>query len=116
MPVIPQDPFGQVKSEKGNINPLPSEVKAFHDRSDRDSGIAAEHHTLGSKRGQASPGDHIHDGKGCRKLSTMPIIENQTLTISGQINPATVAQVDAMLDQVIQWFATLGFTINDTRI
>jgi len=115
MPVIPGDPYGPIKAEKGNINPTPAEVKAFHDRSDRDSGIAAEHHTLGAKRGQSSPGDHIHDGKGCRRL-TAPFLENTNVTLTGKLTPATVAEVDALVDQLVTWFALMGFTITDSRI
>jgi hypothetical protein len=108
MPVTPGDPFGPIKNERGSVNPTPAEVKAFHDRSDRDSGIAAEHHTLGSKRGQSSPGDHIHDGKGCRKLG------GQTFTLTGLNAPATVANLDTIVDQLIVILQTF-VDITDAR-
>lgn len=43
---------------------LPSgqSVNDFHGRSDVDSSLFAQHHTLGSGRLQASPGNHTHDG------------------------------------------------------
>lgn len=68
MPVIGGDPFGQVRDEKGNSNPAPDEVRAFHTRSDADSAPTAQHHTLGTKRNQATSGDHIHDGINSRLL------------------------------------------------
>lgn len=43
---------------------LPSgqSVNDFHGRSDVDSSIFAQHHTIGLTRTQASAGDHTHDG------------------------------------------------------
>lgn len=38
------------------------DVDNFHARCDVDSSQTASHHTLGSKRNQASPGSHVHDG------------------------------------------------------
>ena len=43
------------------------EVSLFHTNSDVDGSSKALHHSLGSNRGQASPGDHTHDG-GTSKL------------------------------------------------
>ncbi len=47
--------------------PSSKEVALFHTNSDVDGSSKAQHHTLGSNRGQASPGDHTHDG-GTSKL------------------------------------------------
>jgi hypothetical protein len=38
-----------------------------HESSDVDSSRRAKHHTLGTARNQASPGDHIHDGVVSKK-------------------------------------------------
>ena len=46
----------------------PDEVNKLHSRSDVDKGWNSQHHTLGPKRGQASPGDHGHTGHTSRKL------------------------------------------------
>lgn len=70
MPVINNDPFGGIKGEKGSLNPSPSEVRAFHERSDSDSAPTAMHHTLGTKRNQASAGDHIHNGINSRLIGS----------------------------------------------
>lgn len=39
------------------------EVNALHINSDKDSSAGAQHHTLGIKPTQASPGNHTHNGK-----------------------------------------------------
>lgn len=44
------------------------EVKRLHNNSDIDESPRAQHHTLGILPNQASPGDHIHDGRTSRKL------------------------------------------------
>ena len=56
----------------------PSEVNKIHARDDVDKSAFAHHHTLGPKRGQASPGDHIHDGKTSKKIG-----QGLGLTITG---------------------------------
>jgi hypothetical protein len=38
------------------------EVNALHINSDKDSSTQAQHHTLGIKPTQASPGNHSHNG------------------------------------------------------
>lgn len=44
-------------------------VNRFHDKSDKDTSAVAQHHTLGSKKNQASPGNHNHDGTTSVRLS-----------------------------------------------
>lgn len=46
----------------------PEEVNAFHLNSDKDSSATALHHTLGLNPGQASPGNHTHDGKNSKRI------------------------------------------------
>jgi hypothetical protein len=48
--------------------PSPAEVQKAHNNSDVDSGITAQHHTLGIQHNQASPGDHTHNGKSSRRI------------------------------------------------
>jgi hypothetical protein len=45
------------------------EVKRLHRDSDVDENPLAQHHTLGILPNQASPGDHIHDGKTSKKIN-----------------------------------------------
>lgn len=40
-----------------------------HARSDVDASDVSQHHTLGISHNQASPGDHIHDGKSSRQIN-----------------------------------------------
>lgn len=104
MPVTSGDPFGGIKAEKSSVAASSDEVKTFHERSDKDSSIMSEHHTLGAKRNQASPGDHIHDGKGCRKLG-----EGLSLAISGAKGSA------ASEDSIVTMLARF-VTFTDNRV
>lgn len=56
-------------SEQVNESPPPQLVNKFHTRSDLDSKTWAQHHTLGIKANQASPGDHNHDGTTSRQIT-----------------------------------------------
>lgn len=49
-------------------SPEPRVVNAFHARSDKDSAKNAQHHSLGTDANQASPGDHVHDGRNSKPL------------------------------------------------
>lgn len=66
--IFPDDPFGSIKQSATDTSPRPQEVNAFHKRADTDSSVTAKHHTLGPRNGQASPGDHIHNGLSSKKL------------------------------------------------
>lgn len=109
MPVINNDPFGGIKGEKGNPNPEPQVVNKFHSRSDKDSALTAQHHTLGLAKNQSSSGAHIHDGKTARLLG-----DGQNLVLTGKLSPTTVAEVDAVLDSLIS-LLTNFVTFTDAR-
>jgi hypothetical protein len=49
--------------------PSPDEVNSFHQNSDRDSSVFAQHHTLGLGPTQASPGSHTHNGKDSKRIN-----------------------------------------------
>lgn len=66
--VIPNDPFGSLKNEKGFAGVPPRDVARFHARDDVDSAQNAHHHTIGIKHDQASAGDHVHDASSSRKV------------------------------------------------
>jgi hypothetical protein len=56
-------------------NPITAaESQKAHAKSDVDSAIYAQHHTLGSSHNQASPGDHVHDGGISRKIASTIIL------------------------------------------
>lgn len=57
-------------SDRGEARlPGAQSVNDFHGRSDVDSSLFAQHHTLGTSRGQAAPGDHTHDGIASKFIS-----------------------------------------------
>lgn len=56
-------------------SPNPSEeVNFFHLNSDKDAGPTALHHTLGLGPGQASPGNHNHDGRNSLKIKLSNVV------------------------------------------
>lgn len=81
----------------------PSDVNLIHAKSDRDSSKSAHHHTLGVDANQASPGDHIHDGRTSKRIgagldATFPATAN-------------AAYSQAQMQQVIDALRDLGFGI-----
>lgn len=70
------DHEGTGHSDGSYPTPPPIQVKFFHRFADTDSGGSALHHTLGAGEGQASPGDHKHDG------GSSPFLLDQ-FTVSG---------------------------------
>ncbi|SRR6266550_1999512 len=99
MPLFKDDPFGPIKEEKTRSGASPREVNTFHNHSDVDSSAGAQHHSLGVKHNQASPGDHAHDAKSSRKVGY-----GLALTISGSRGGnAAVASIISMLSQVVDF-------------
>lgn len=91
------DPFGGVKQDKTKLGPTAREVNLIHANSDIDSGPSAGHHSLGVNRNQASPGDHVHDGKASKLLGA-----GMHITISGSKGGnAALTSLIAALKQVI---------------
>jgi hypothetical protein len=64
------------------------EIKELHLNSDADENPLAIHHTLGARPNQASPGDHVHDGKTSKKINFSDI-EGGLWNIDGGI-PSTI--------------------------
>jgi hypothetical protein len=58
------------------------EVNALHINSDKDSSTQAQHHTLGIKPTQASPGNHSHNGKDSVRIKFSDI-EGGWMNIDG---------------------------------
>lgn len=59
------------------------EVKRLHNNSDIDESPRAQHHTLGILPNQASPGDHIHDGRTSKKLKSTDLETEQVSFVPG---------------------------------
>lgn len=74
-PVTRPDRFGQVYDNQKDVTAgdVPSSIESQrqHRQSDVDSNPRAQHHTLGPRRNQASPGNHIHDGATSPKIGEM---------------------------------------------
>lgn len=71
----------------------------IHVQSDVDNSYMSKHHTLGTGKGQASPGTHIHDGTTSRKIGY-----GLGLTITGSRGGnAAVASIIALLGTVIDF-------------
>lgn len=96
MPVINNDPFGGIKGEKGSVNPSPAEVRTFHTRADVDAATTAMHHTLGTKRNQATAGDHVHDGRNSRLIGS-----GTGATLTGVKTAPTLAQLSTVMDNLV---------------
>ena len=98
-PVIEQDPFGTIKSDRAPGILTPEEVNRLHAQSDRDRSPLAQHHTCGIHRNQASPGDHNHSGVTSRKIGT-----GMNLTVdTGVSTAADLANLLVMLHKVIDF-------------
>ncbi|MGH7791243.1 MAG: hypothetical protein ACREOB_02905, partial [Thermodesulfobacteriota bacterium] len=78
-------------------------INKAHAKSDVDTSTVAQHHTLGVKSNQASPGDHKHDGRNSKKL-----LEGTTLTGSKATYNAT------LMGQVVDALEKLGATDSTT--
>jgi hypothetical protein len=51
----------------------PDESRRAHFKADTDVSARSLHHTLGTGKTQASPGDHIHDGVTSKKLGLLEL-------------------------------------------
>lgn len=56
-------------TENPFLIPSAREVNTFHAKSDVDTDQRSQHHTLGTRHDQASPGDHTHDGTTSKQTS-----------------------------------------------
>lgn len=83
------DNFGHVNNsdkDRSRTGLDPNKADDNHAFSDVDAGTLSIHHTLGTGRNQASPGDHTHDGTTSRKLGLYEMDPGNP----GQTRPALV--------------------------
>lgn len=80
----------------------PEEVRVFHEQSDLDTKHNAQHHTLGKRDYQASPGNHKHEGIYSERLM-------KGITISGSKGGNA-----ALADLITKLSVALGFTDETT--
>lgn len=94
-PITKPDDFGQVydaaKDHSGGNVPSAAMAAQNHQNSDVDSSPKSQHHTLGSRRNQAAPGDHIHDGVSSSKMGPLEMDPANP----GQTRPVLTCAADA---------------------
>lgn len=96
-PVIKDDPFGVLKSERRENVPTARQVNELHTKADVDASTSSFHHTLGIGHNQASPGDHSHDGNTSRLIGS-----GRKITITGaKAGNAALTSLIAALKQVM---------------
>jgi len=104
------DKFGQQYNSDSDFSKWsdqsPQDSRRFHSRSDVDLGPRSLHHTLGTRRNQASPGDHNHDGTTSKKLGPLEMDPDN----NGQTRPQwtiptnpTVADLVGLLSKFVNF-------------
>lgn len=74
--------------------PTAQQVNNFHEKSDKDGGPKAQHHTLGPTPNQAAAGNHTHDGGNSAKLDSL--MEGVTVTGSRGGNAALASLLSVL--------------------
>jgi hypothetical protein len=98
---MPIDPVPPSNPTTGPLPPNSSEVTRIHSNSDVDTGVVAQHHTLGIQHNQSSPGDHTHNGKSSKRIGKglNPSFDS--------VASATYSQVQ--IQHIIDALRSLGF-------
>lgn len=81
---------GEYEAAQGGVPP--KLVADFHRRSDLDSSQNAQHHTLGIRQDQASPGAHNHNGD-----NSVQIMKGITITGAKAGNAALASVIAALV-------------------
>jgi hypothetical protein len=105
--------FGQIASNQhdDSAGPVKSPLESNLDHSQDDTDISprAHHHTLGTSRNQASPGNHIHDGISSPKLGAKQMnpagnaVVNQYSISGSRGGNAAVASIIALLKNFVDF-------------
>jgi len=71
------------------VAPTAREVNILHSKSDVDTDVSAQHHTLGIRHDQSSPGDHVHDGFTSKTLTypTAPQVDSANMLTAVSSSP-----------------------------
>lgn len=78
----------------------PQVINRFHDYSDKNSDVAAGHHSLGNNPEHSAPGNHTHDGQNGVKIFT-------PVSVTGATGGNTA------LVNLLNTLATQGIITND---
>jgi hypothetical protein len=87
---VAEDPYRGKAGRPGVADPRV--VANFHMQSDADVSRDSQHHTLGISGGQASPGNHTHDG-----TSSVALLGGVTLTGAKAGNTALASVIAALV-------------------
>jgi len=91
------------KETTSKTSPPSEAVNDFHRNSDVDARKESQHHTLGNRPGNASPGDHVHDGQ-----NGIALLDGVSFTLSRTANVASI------LDQICDALEKIGAVNNTT--
>lgn len=112
------DKFAQVTSnehdQSSGLVPSAPEINQLHAMDDVDSSVRAHHHTLGTGRNQASPGNHIHDGITSPKLGAMQMDPAGNGTIPAMILTGSKGGNVALANLIALLKNFINFTDNTT--
>ncbi len=73
--------------------PSSKEVTKFHSNADTDGNEGSLHHTLGPRKGQASPGDHDHRGG-----TSVLLLQGTTISGSRASGAALISVIAALVE------------------
>jgi hypothetical protein len=117
-PVTKPDQFGQVYDAQKDVSsgkvPSAAESNRAHSQSDVDSSPRSQHHTLGKRRNQASPGDHIHDGISSPKLGARQMDPSGNVTIPALVLTGSKGGNVALTNLIAMLKNFVDFTDNTT--
>lgn len=105
----PTDDYGQKYNTDSDNSKWSSEdgqeSRKAHQRSDVDLSPRAIHHTLGSQRNQASPGNHNHDGTTSKKIGPLemdPSNPGKTRAVWTIPTSPTIADVVTLIKRFVE--------------
>lgn len=112
------DQFGQVNTNESDLaeGRVPSAIESVsqHRLSDVDASQKAQHHTLGKRRNQASPGDHIHDGISSPKLGPRQMAPGGNATVPALVLTGAKGGNVALTNLIAMLKNFVDFTDNTT--
>ena len=111
------DDFGQVNhgdKDRSRIGSPPEPSTQDHYHSDVDSSQQAQHHSLGTSRNQASPGNHIHDGVTSPKLGPLQMAPGGNATVPALVLTGSKGGNVALTNLINMLKNFVNFTDNTT--
>jgi hypothetical protein len=104
----------QPKDNTAGNAPSPQESVNQHTQSDVDSSAKSQHHTLGTRPTQASPGNHIHDGITSPKLGPRQMAPGGNGTVPALVLTGSKGGNVALTNLIAMLKNFVDFTDNTT--